>query len=129
MTNDEQQRFVNWSKLQVSGGSLMNAHIPTSNRGEMTDEQHAEFARVLDLMTSTYMKKNAAYGSNAIASTGGYGIIVRMSDKVQRLITLSGKTLHDGNAHEYAESYEDTLLDLAVYAVIGIIYERGKWGK
>lgn len=119
--------MLHMMKSFMEGSPMKKLEQPETPTG--IDEQHAEFARVLDLMTNTYLKKNAAYGSNAINSTGSYGIVVRMSDKVQRLITLSGKTLHDGNAHEYTESYEDTLLDLAVYAVIGIIYERGKWGK
>lgn len=92
-------------------------------------EQFSEFERVTAQMLELHKRKAADYGANAIGATGFWGIITRMSDKVQRLITLSGKTLHDGNAAVWTETVEDTLLDLASYAVIGIIYLRDKWGK
>ena len=92
-------------------------------------EQYDEFAKITYEMLNIHKKKAAAYGANAIGATGFFGIVTRMSDKVQRLITLSGRTVHDFNAGEWTESIEDTLLDLASYAVIGVIWLRGKWGK
>lgn len=86
-------------------------------------EQFDEFERITAEMLALHKQKAAAYGANAIGATGFYGIVVRMSDKVQRLITLSGKTV------PLSETVEDTLLDLASYAVIGIIWLRNKWGK
>ena len=50
-------------------------------------------------------------------------IKLQAKDKVQRLLTLSTKTA------PLSETIEDTLLDLASYAVIGVVYLRGKWGK
>ena len=95
-----------------------------ANRNEPVSEQQLEFARVLLDMRALYLRKNAAYGNGAIGSTGLYGVAVRMSDKVHRLLTLT-RSGSDGTADE---SITDTLLDLAVYAVIGIIVLRGKWG-
>jgi len=92
-------------------------------------EQFEEFERITETMLEIHKRKAADYGANAIGSTGFYGIVVRMSDKVQRLITLSGRTVHDGNAEVWTETIEDTLLDLASYAIIGIIWLRNKWGK
>ena len=86
-------------------------------------EQYEEFAKVTYEMLHTHKVKSRAYGANAIGATGFYGIVVRMSDKVQRLLTLSTKTA------PLSETIEDTLLDLASYAVIGVVYLRGKWGK
>jgi hypothetical protein len=48
-----------------------------------------------------------------------------MSDKVHRLLTLT----RSASADPGDESITDTLLDLAVYAVIGVVYLRGKWGN
>lgn len=83
-----------------------------------------EFARVLLQMRETFARKNAAYGPDAIGDTGLYGIAVRMNDKVKRVlhITRTENALDD-------ETLEDTLLDLAVYAAIGVVYLRGKWGS
>ena len=91
---------------------------------DQVSDQQLEFSRVLLEMRALYLRKNAAYGNGAIGSTGLYGVAVRMSDKVHRLLTLT-RSGSDGTADE---SITDTLLDLAVYAVIGIIVLRGKWG-
>jgi hypothetical protein len=48
-----------------------------------------------------------------------------MSDKVHRLLTLTRRASDDTGD----ESITDTLLDLAVYAVIGVVFLRGKWGS
>ena len=92
-------------------------------------EQYDEFAKITYEMLHLHKKKAAAYGANAIGATGFFGILVRMSDKVQRLLTLSALTEDERKASTWNESMEDTLLDLACYAVIGIIWLRNKWGK
>lgn len=71
-------------------------------------EQYDEFAKVTYEMLHLHKVKAKAYGANAIGATGFYGIVVRMSDKVQRLLTLSTKTA------PLSETIEDTLLDLAL---------------
>ncbi|CAB4158494.1 hypothetical protein UFOVP698_15 [uncultured Caudovirales phage] len=92
-------------------------------------EQYEEFAKVTYEMMNMHKVKATAYGANAIGATGFYGIVVRMSDKVQRLLTLSALTEDERTASTWNESIEDTLLDLASYAVIGVVWLRGKWGK
>ena len=92
-------------------------------------EQFDEFERITAEMLETHKKKSAAYGANAIGSTGFYGIVVRMSDKVQRLLNLSALEDKYKNEATWEESVEDTLLDLASYAIIGVIWLRNKWGK
>lgn len=82
----------------------------------------------LNTMESTYSKKNQDYsGGNPLGnflecSKAGIdpfdGIITRISDKKSRIMHLAGN-------HNYAEvvdeKLEDSLLDLAVYSLIGII--------
>jgi hypothetical protein len=92
-------------------------------------EQFDEFERITETMLEIHKRKAADYGANAIGTTGFYGIVVRMSDKVQRLLTLSGKHTDGNKAQVWSETVEDTLLDLASYAIIGVIYLRNKWGK
>jgi len=50
------------------------------------------------------------------------GLRVRMYDKLARLNNLVDK----GDTPNY-ESIEDTLLDLANYAIIGLLVQRGQW--
>lgn len=89
-------------------------------------EQYLEFLEVCSQMYIMHVSKSSDYGSHGIARHGIDGVIVRMSDKLERLITLSNKTYHKETKNE---PIEDTLMDLASYAVIGLILYRKKWGK
>lgn len=63
-----------------------------------------------------FRKKNTDYG-DAFATYGTVGVIVRMGDKIQRLISVSNK----GVALVDSESLRDTLIDLHNYAAMGIM--------
>lgn len=52
------------------------------------------------------------------------GIIFRINDKVNRL-----KNLEQNNKKPENESIEDTWIDIAVYAVIAILYRKGWFQK
>lgn len=71
-----------------------------------------------------YLAKNEDYGDSFNKSLDKYGLIasiVRMEDKFNRLSNLI-------NIKEYKveESLEDTLLDLANYAIMTIAYLKNK---
>jgi hypothetical protein len=71
------------------------------------------------------VKKHHDYGPYNIAHAPGgamNGLIVRMHDKMTRLENLHYK----GDTPNY-ESIEDTLIDLANYAIIGLLVQRGQW--
>ena len=63
-----------------------------------------------------FRKKNTDYG-DAFATYGTVGVIVRMGDKIQRLISVTNK----GVALVDSESLRDTLIDLHNYAAMGIM--------
>jgi hypothetical protein len=70
-------------------------------------------------------KKHADYGPMNIAGAPGgamNGLRVRMYDKLARLNNLADT----GDTPNY-ESIEDTLVDLANYAIIGLLVQRGQW--
>jgi hypothetical protein len=94
----------------------------------MTHEEYmAAFDKVLVRMRDTTCRKNADYGEAADAFanfrliqelTGGRitmqdGILVRMTDKLARLVHLSAR-----DAQVKDEAFADTAEDLAVYAAI-----------
>jgi hypothetical protein len=82
------------------------------------------FETITKEMVKTYVDKNHDYGNSFDKSMDEFGItaaVVRMSDKMERLKTLS-KT----DAKVADEKIEDTLLDLANYAVMTVMYLRGK---
>jgi len=63
-----------------------------------------------------FTKKNADYG-DAFATYGPVGVIVRMGDKIQRLLSVSKK----GVALVDSESLRDTLIDLHNYAAMAVM--------
>ena len=80
---------------------------------------------ILDELRSIMMKKQADYGPLNIALAPGgpmNGLRVRMYDKLARLNNLADK-----GATPNFESIEDTLIDLANYAIIGLLVQRGQW--
>jgi hypothetical protein len=76
-------------------------------------------------LTEILLKKQQDYGPLNIAYAPGgamNGLRVRMHDKLARLNNLIDK----GNTPNY-ESIEDTLIDLANYAIIGLLVQKGQW--
>ena len=55
------------------------------------------------------------------------GVVIRMNDKINRLVNLYKKDMVESSAVN--ESVDDTLLDLINYANILITLRVGKWGK
>jgi|TARA_R110002050_G_scaffold81421_3_gene174085 hypothetical protein len=99
-------------------------------------ETEHEFQKVLNIMYMTFCKKQFDYGPGNIAmgtqlkseeevNIALLGIIVRLNDKINRLVNLSTK--HNFEAKN--EPIEDAFLDTAVYAVMALIVKNQKWGK
>ena len=64
-------------------------------------------------------RKGQDYGTENIKKFGSYGVLVRVSDKVERLINLSRK---EGQVN--FESVEDSWKDIAGYAILALIELR-----
>jgi|WetSurMetagenome_2_1015567.scaffolds.fasta_scaffold00049_13 hypothetical protein len=97
--------------------------------------QAQAFRELLGKMYRVHLQKNADYSPANIAGTGEVGLATRMWDKMARLMNLSGfnlevKLLNFSQPKEPKnESIEDTLMDMAVYALINLLYRAGKWGN
>lgn len=81
-----------------------------------------EFEKITKQMYDTYVKKNADYGSSFDELYDEYGmtsVLIRLKDKYNRVKSLSFK-----EAQVTDESIEDTLLDLANYAILTVIKRR-----
>jgi len=82
-------------------------------------------SQIMDELYSVLVRKHADYGPlNISGAPGGAmnGLRVRMYDKLARLNNL----VDTGDTPNY-ESIEDTLIDLANYAIIGLLVQRGQW--
>lgn len=78
---------------------------------------------VIEEMYEVMLAKQQDYGPGNISKFGELGVLVRASDKVERLSHL----LQSGREPNH-ESLEDSWLDLANYGLIGLIVHRGLWG-
>lgn len=88
-------------------------------------DKAAEHMQILTGLNETYIKKNADYGGSFDNSLDKYGLIaaaIRLGDKSSRLDSLVGGK----KAQVLDESIEDTLLDMANYAVMTVMWLRNK---
>ena len=97
---------------------------------------HKDFYELLDRMKEIHSNKNHDYSgegdpfrnfkmSENMGIPAWKGCLIRMGDKYSRLCSFAKK-------EEYKvkdENIEDTLLDLAIYSVIGIILYRERKSK
>ena len=81
------------------------------------------FEKVCQEMLQVFIKKHKDYGKGNILDTKELGIAFRVSDKLNRLKHLLIKKKKPEN-----ESIEETWIDIAVYAVIAILFRRS-WFK
>ena len=83
-------------------------------------DQHKE---ICDYLHDLYYRKNRDYGSSVTDTFNKYGLVsflVRLEDKLNRARTLNEK----GSAKVTDEKLEDTLMDLANYAMLAVIELR-----
>lgn len=89
---------------------------------KLTLEQIRKLEKLEELFYTalqTYIKKNMDYGDSFSKSYQEFGLVapvVRMSDKVERL-----KSLSKAEAQVKDESIRDTLLDIANYAIMTVV--------
>lgn len=77
----------------------------------------------IERMISIYRKKNADYGNSFDQSLDEDGLLVakiRIGDKVRRFLSLTKEGAREAQVKD--ESIADTLLDLANYCVMTIVY-------
>jgi hypothetical protein len=98
----------------------------------------AEFKRIQDEHYATFCKKQFDYGPGNISLGSSLStpeekkasisaIVVRLNDKMQRLINLVlKKNTLEGSANE---PVFDAFLDISVYGIIAEIVKRGLWAK
>tara|TARA_R100000008_G_scaffold86679_1_gene80853 strand:- start:16450 stop:16821 length:372 start_codon:yes stop_codon:yes gene_type:complete len=81
-----------------------------------------DFVRSMKDAVATFDAKQKDYGSGNIAKFGLDGVLIRMSDKIERLIHLRNQKTDPVN-----ESVEDSYLDLSIYGIIALMCLDGVW--
>ena len=87
---------------------------------EPRDAVEEEIVAIINDLKELLLKKHRDYGTNNLDEFGSFGILLRVSDKRQRLLNL----IKNENRAEVNETLEDTWLDIAGYAVQGVRYTR-----
>lgn len=70
-------------------------------------------------------RKQLDYGPHNISKFGAYGCLLRMSDKLERLIHL----MKNRRKRATNESIQDSYRDLSNYAIIALMCEDNKWPR
>jgi hypothetical protein len=86
----------------------------------------SNFEDILSELRIIMVRKHQDYGPFNIANAPGgamNGLLVRMHDKMARLENLYYKKQDTPNY----ESIEDTFIDIANYAIIGLLVQRRQW--
>ena len=82
----------------------------------LTNKRVLQMTKVQHESLELFKKKNTDYG-DSFANYGPVGVIVRMGDKMQRLISVS----KNGINLVSNESIRDTLIDLHNYAAMAVM--------
>ncbi len=104
------------------------AEYPHANDRVKSVKINAFEDRVFDLtneLAGLLLRKHNDYGPKNISQSPGgpiNGLRVRMWDKIARI-----NNLVDNNHKPNYESLEDSFKDLANYAIIGLMVQRGQW--
>lgn len=127
-TNDSLENIIDQIEDVSNSLSLEEAEILYNIIQELNDMRHifgsesGEFRDITNSMIQTYQAKNQDYGNSFEKTLDRFGLvasIIRLSDKMNRIESLSQK-----KAKVESESIEDTLLDLANYAIMTVIWLR-----
>lgn len=92
----------------------------------MQEPQHLDeaFETVCKELVETFIQKHKDYGKGNILSLKELGIAFRETEKVERLKNLLMNSKDPAN-----ESVDDTWTDVAVYAIIALMFRRGWFQK
>ena len=141
MEDKDPKVLTEYKKYKLQGElNTKNGMVKHSTAISFIEEQYPEtakeFKRLQDEQYELFCKKQMDYGPSNIAMgtsldtseekrLSKIGLIVRINDKIQRLINLVVRN----NREAQNEPTIDAFKDLACYGIIAQIVEAGKWGK
>jgi len=98
------------------------ALLADGTSGNIQLEQH--MLRGMQKIFSLFKQKNHDYGSANLSKTWIVGVIVRLNDKIERMLNLTRNNIQPLVKDE---SVVDTFMDVANYGIIGYLMADGKW--
>ena len=118
-TEDENNKIEEWVKAHSI--PVCNNFYDYYKEDNMNEKLHQE---LLDYIHKLYITKNKDYGSSTHDTYTKYGFtsfLVRLEDKLNRARVIS-----QNEANVSDEKLEDTLLDLANYAILAVMELKGE---
>ena len=118
---DEHKKFPR----QIAEAMLLDEYDEDKKKVAELPWNERTFKEIVDQMFDLYQRKNADYGDSFAKSFKKFGMqsaLMRLTDKYNRLETLTEK--QDQKVKD--ESIEDTLLDIANYAILTLIELKRK---
>lgn len=130
-TDSDEISFRPWSEASLGevADGWFDSDDNTDTLGEklIMSDLAFDVYDIQDELLELLLKKHEDYGPKNISESPGgplNGLNVRMYDKLARL-----ENLLVNNKAPKNESLRDTFLDLANYAIIGLLVLDGKWNK
>lgn len=90
-------------------------HMESNENKEFEQILHAVISEIEQLL----IKKNKDYGAKNLLTFGSLGILIRLSDKLERL-----KNHILNNSELNNESLDDTLKDIAGYSIMWLVLSK-----
>src|SRR3990167_63318 len=87
-------------------------------------ELESAMANQLISLFQRFKKKQVSYVAGNISAFGEKGVIIRMHDKLERIVKIAYRG--DPNPLD-DETIEDTYYDIADYAMIALLVREGLW--
>ena len=118
----------NWGESRISAINAAKGYMSDSVTPKFDPDNVHAHLEVCGELNVTYKKKNADYGDSFAQSLDKHGLIaaiVRMDDKMSRVINLNKADEQLVND----ESVRDTLMDLANYAIMSVMWLDNKSGE
>jgi hypothetical protein len=108
--------LVEKNKIDLNILNIIKSIMASQDIPEEKINRVDQLKKVQDESRELFSRKNADYG-DAFATYGSVGILVRIGDKINRLTSITNKsiTLVDD------ESLRDTLVDLHNYAAMAVM--------
>lgn len=104
---------------------MVNKSVLLEVDGSSGDEEiELAYAMECKRLFEVFKAKQKSYGRGNISAFGERGVLIRSSDKIQRLIRMVWQSIPNPLNDE---SIDDSWGDLSVYGIIALLCRKGIW--
>jgi hypothetical protein len=118
-------KHLNYEEMFNKDAIKKKYTVPTPQKAVKISTFEEDVNDIAFELVQLLLQKHKDYGPKNINQSpygATQGLVVRMWDKIARIVNLTSNKRHAEN-----EPLEDSFKDLANYAIIGLMVQRGKW--